>query len=685
MLTTMKRLLIGTLCFSSLLLPIQATSVAVPNSTVPVVHRVLQAKEPMVNLLTASTYAVLAKAGITTVPQSVIIGDIGVSPIAASAMTGFAFTMDILGTFSMSDQVTGQCFGSDYGVPTPENLGSAVLDMGAAYTYAAGRPNPDASRLNLGGGALGGAFGGMTAPLTPGVYTFVSAVNIVDTLYFEGTGFAPGQGDTDVFIIQVTGNLVQAANKNVILTNGALASNIFWQISGFVSVGAGAHLEGTLLCKTAVTFITSSSLNGRILAQTAVTLQMVRINGPPIIIHSAEPSLAPSAEPSSAPSSAPSAEPSWAPSVSPAPSEHNGGCTTTPEAIVRRLQSTTLEERWFIEDPDFTQERLDLTLDFEINDYITGVGQVQYKLFDNTCDNAYDGSGLTDSKGSSFFSADGFGKHTIGIQVSVDSDEISTDTQVYSIGESDNQAIATIAFCLRLALHTPADVGDIEVNFLETIVTLVVDLTDGFEIGSVAVEPFLRCEKEAEEAYEVEGYICTEGDEPTNLEEIPIINQGDMVKICVRPVLEARNSYIRMRKIQSFTFALADSTIQQVAITNAAVASNGLTDMWCDPGYAICHFETILYAAFYRTPGTVTGAGIADMQFGGEPSEQSVTPKNRIRQLRNLQEDAGGAPADFGLQFSISNANNVGGSSGAAGKTLFAMAVALTSLTLIIL
>jgi hypothetical protein len=73
------------------------------------------------------------------------------------------------------------------------------------------------------------------------------------------------------------------------------------------------------------------------------------------------------------------------------------------------------------------------------------------------------------------------------------------------------------------------------------------------------------------------------------------------------------------------------------------------------------------------------------MQFGGEPSEQSVTPKNRIRQLRNLQEDAGGAPADFGLQFSISNANNVGGSSGAAGKTLFAMAVALTSLTLIIL
>jgi hypothetical protein len=38
-------------------------------------------------------------------------------------------------------------------------------------------------------------------------------------------------------------------------------------------VGASAHLEGTLLVKTDVTFKTSSSLNGRILAQTACVLQ----------------------------------------------------------------------------------------------------------------------------------------------------------------------------------------------------------------------------------------------------------------------------------------------------------------------------------------------------------------------------------------------------------------------------
>jgi hypothetical protein len=101
---------------------------------------------------------------------------------------------------------------------------------------------------------------------------------------------------------------------------------------------------------------------------------------------------------------------------------------------------------------------------------------------------------------------------------------------------------------------------------------------------------------------------------------------------------------------------------------------------------AYCHFETILFADFYKQPGSVIGAGIADMQFGGETSEQSVTPKNRRRQLRNLQEedDGEGAPAEFDLRFTISSADDIQGTSGAAGKTLITTAVALMSLTLLI-
>jgi hypothetical protein len=64
------------------------------------------------------------------------------------------------------------------------------------------------------------------------------------------------------------------------LTNGALAKNIFWQVAGYVNVGEGAHMEGILLVKTAVTFVTGSSLNGRVLAQTACVLQMATITQP---------------------------------------------------------------------------------------------------------------------------------------------------------------------------------------------------------------------------------------------------------------------------------------------------------------------------------------------------------------------------------------------------------------------
>jgi hypothetical protein len=131
----------------------------------------------------------------------------------------------------------------------------------------------DAARINLGGGILGGDFGGPTAPLTPGVYTFGTGVTISDDITFEGKA-------NDIFIIQMTGNLRQDANVKVILKYGVQAKNIFWQVAGNVKLMAGAHMEGVLLVKTDVTFITSSSLNGRVLSQTACNLQMATVEEP---------------------------------------------------------------------------------------------------------------------------------------------------------------------------------------------------------------------------------------------------------------------------------------------------------------------------------------------------------------------------------------------------------------------
>jgi hypothetical protein len=239
-------------------------------------------KEAKVELLSAGNYVILAKSGISTVPTSVVTGDIAISPIAAAAMTGFSLTLDSSGTFSTSSQLVGHAFAADYADPIPTDLTTAVGAMETAYTDAAGRDNADDDRINLGAGNLGGSgkHGGTSDPLTPGVYTFDTGVTISETIYFHGSGNGKGQGDTDIFVIQMTGDLKQVANTKVILQNGALAKNIFWQVTGRVTVGEDAEMKGILLVKTDVLFKTGSSLIGRVLAQTACNLQVAKITQP---------------------------------------------------------------------------------------------------------------------------------------------------------------------------------------------------------------------------------------------------------------------------------------------------------------------------------------------------------------------------------------------------------------------
>ncbi|CAE8581014.1 unnamed protein product [Polarella glacialis] len=213
----------------------------------------------------AGNYAILSKAGISTVPDSAITGNIGVSPIAATAITGFSLKADSTNNFATATQVAGKVYAADYAPPTPSDLTVAILDMESAYTDAAGRLSPDFVELH------GGDFGGKT--LGCGLYKFSTSVIIPTDLIIFGS-------PTDRWIFQMTGDLILAANKRVTLEGGAKASNIVWQVAGFVEVGVGAHLEGILLVKTAARFLTGSSLTGRILAQTAVTLQMSAITQP---------------------------------------------------------------------------------------------------------------------------------------------------------------------------------------------------------------------------------------------------------------------------------------------------------------------------------------------------------------------------------------------------------------------
>jgi hypothetical protein len=229
-----------------------------------------------VELGTAVKYAILTKAGISTLPGSSITGDIAVSPIAATAITGFSLSATFDAKASTSTQLVGEgnhAYAASYIAPTPALLTTAVSDMVIAYTDARGRTNSDAARINLFSGEIGGLTLEQSSNTDNGVYTFQSDVTINSDVTFSG-------GPDDIFIIQMTGNLMVAAGKKVILAGGVQAKNIFWQVEGFVEVGTGAHMEGILLVKTRVLFKTRSSLNGRVLAQTACDLQMATITEP---------------------------------------------------------------------------------------------------------------------------------------------------------------------------------------------------------------------------------------------------------------------------------------------------------------------------------------------------------------------------------------------------------------------
>lgn len=224
-----------------------------------------------VSLGAAGHYAILAKAGVSTVPNSVVTGNVGLSPTARVGLTGWSETAaaDNSDLYSTSAQVAapGKLYAADYAEPTPANLSTAVLNMQAAYTDAAGRTATSAATTNLGAGTL------TSQTLTAGVYEWGSAVTIPTDLTFSGSA-------TDVWILKVAGTLDMAAAKNVILSGGALPQNIFWQVSGAVTMGAGTHFEGIILGQTGVTFGSLSSINGRLLSQTAVVLDTTTVTVP---------------------------------------------------------------------------------------------------------------------------------------------------------------------------------------------------------------------------------------------------------------------------------------------------------------------------------------------------------------------------------------------------------------------
>jgi hypothetical protein len=362
----------------------------------------------------------------------------------------------------------------------------------------------------------------------------------------------------------------------------------------------------------------------------------------------------------------------------------------------------SLAEKWNLTEPTFAFDANTFSLAFPVTNFVVD-GQAKYSLWTSPDCQSDSGKSLQTS---SVFSAHALTPNTAletgatedsgvfsgrqaQINVTIDPQTISSQVAItdgiYSQEVVNNQQIATVKFCVRFGLWTTTDMGvetPVEVNFLETLLTLFVDLTDGFQIGAIEVEPKDRLVRTANQAYEVSGYECSAAsDQPLSAaDRARRRNQGEIIHVCVTPEEEAKTDGIFMRSIDDFAWTRETPTpVRQVAIEENRESGNLLTsyDFAACEGAVVCKFSSILFAQFYATLGQVNGEGVASMQFG---SAKTGLTRRQLRADRNLQEEGAGA-AEFELDFEVNQAEaRTGSGAGSLSMGIAAFAAVAASM-----
>ena len=211
-----------------------------------------------VNLGAAGAYVILAESAITNVPASAVTGNVGLSPATGAGIgltcvevTGAVHSVDAAGPLP--------CV-----VTNPVGLTAAIGAKGIAYTDAQSRA---ADYTELGAGNIGGL------TLGPATYKWGTGVLIPSNVTLTG-------GPNDVWIFQIAQGLTVSSGVQIILAGGALPQNIFWATFAAADIDTTVQFKGVILSQTAVALKTGSSIDGRLYAGTAVTLQQNRVTQP---------------------------------------------------------------------------------------------------------------------------------------------------------------------------------------------------------------------------------------------------------------------------------------------------------------------------------------------------------------------------------------------------------------------